>query len=337
MNEGKNPKKHNAICICEEVIAGFEQSTLSLSQIVKKCLRIARLLGDREAEIWFNLELMGYNHYTVGPDDTELFNSVISKSGRSSGNGKYYVESIPDMESMVDIYKKQLETVVYPSGLAEQSSNPNQLFTGLQTTVMHVSFARNEALNYLKSRQPLLNKVSSSIYKWAASTYYSLLFGDIAENIFHEARTIVETELPKLSKDVSQSLVSANDRFLSKNSEEWSQGLTSCRRALRGLADVLYPAQREPSDDGHDLSNDKYENRLIEFVKLSKISREQRDVVEKQIKYIGDRIATLNDLASKGVHSSVEQAEAKLCLIHMYLLFAELLKLNREKDKGAIQ
>ena len=303
-----NQQKQDAICLCEEVINGSEQSTLSLTQIIRKCLRIARFLQNREAEIWFKLELMGYNYYKIGEDDLTLFDSIVAKSGRSTGDGKYYVESVPDMENLADIYKDELKTVVYPSGLSEQNVNPNKIFGGLDVAVMHVSHTRSNARDYLKARIPLLNKIFAEVYEWVVSTYYSLRFSNIAENIFNEARTLVETELPMISKDAAQALITANERLLSANKEEWSQGLTSCRRAMKLLADGLFPPQHEPSKDGHLLTDDKYINRLIEFVKMARISSTQKTVIQKQIDTISERIDTLNQLASKGVHGEVDKS-----------------------------
>lgn len=330
MNLNSNTKKDKAIEVCEEILKGFEYSSLTISQCLQKCLRVARLLEDREVELWFRLELMGYNYYRIEKDDLLLFNSILSRSGRLTEDGKYYPTSLPDLEDNINLCKEQLKTVVLPSSIAEQSANPNRILSGIDTVVINVRETRRQAMASLVQNQPLFNKIAGAIYQWVVNTYNALRFGNISETIFNEARRLVETELKNISPSTIEKLLKANDRFLSDNPEEWSQGLTSCRRALKSFADAVFPSADVTSDNGHVLTDDKYRNRLIEFVKQAKIKDSQKEILEKQLIYLYDRIKSLDDLASKGVHHVVDRSEGRLCMVHIYLLLAELVKIYKD-------
>jgi hypothetical protein len=115
--------------------------------------------------------------------------------------------------------------------------------------------------------------------------------------------------------------------------------LTSCRRVLKTLADLLYPADNTMVEgiDGRSrkMTDDKSISRLVQFATSKATGSASRDVVIAQVKALGERLDALNDLSSKGVHAQVSAAEVDQCLIQTYLAVGDLLRLA-DADSGAL-
>lgn len=112
-------------------------------------------------------------------------------------------------------------------------------------------------------------------------------------------------------------------------SEELSQALTSCRRILKEVVDVVQPVDpvKPKSDDGHDLTDDKYMNRLVEFLKQKVESATFRGALVRSGESLFERYGSTDNLASKGVHAKVMAEEAEFCALHTYLMAGEVLLL----------
>jgi len=113
--------------------------------------------------------------------------------------------------------------------------------------------------------------------------------------------------------------------------------LLCCRRILKSFADSIFPAQADPYDgkDGkkHDLTDDKYINRLHAFVSKTAQSGTFGEVIKARIDYICTPIEAINDQASKGVHANVSRREADSTVLQTYFLLADLTDLVQTSAK----
>ncbi len=115
--------------------------------------------------------------------------------------------------------------------------------------------------------------------------------------------------------------------------EELSQALTSCRRILKAVVDVIQPADpaMAKSNDGHLLTDENYKNRLFEFLKAGIASNSFQSVLIKDGESLYERFGSIDSLTSKGVHARVALDEAEFCALHVYMLAGELLLLAEKR------
>jgi hypothetical protein len=150
--------------------------------------------------------------------------------------------------------------------------------------------------------------------------------------VYDRNRKYVDQRLALLAPQALEQFAAAYRRQAEGDAEARSHALTSCRRVLKTLADVLYPP-REGQIEGIDgrprkLTDDKFVSRLCQYAAERASGSASRDVLVSQIKALGDRLDALNDLSSKGVHADVSGVEVDQCLIQTYLIVGDLLRIE---------
>jgi hypothetical protein len=115
--------------------------------------------------------------------------------------------------------------------------------------------------------------------------------------------------------------------------EELSQSVTSCRRILKAVVDLVQPADPDwpATEDGHPLTEEHYKNRLVEFLKTRVSSATFRSALTKSGETLFERFTAVDSLSSKGVHAQVAFEEAEYCALHTYLLVGEILLIGQDE------
>ncbi|WP_100485020.1 hypothetical protein [Mycobacteroides abscessus] len=125
--------------------------------------------------------------------------------------------------------------------------------------------------------------------------------------------------------------VASQESLSSGTPEDYAHALTSSRRLIKALADALYPARVEEVEgiDGtpRSMSDDRYKNRLTEFVRSHVEGKRHKQVVVQILGDLYGRLNALDGLASKGVHDDVTQAEAELCVVWTYMLAGDIVRI----------
>ena len=113
--------------------------------------------------------------------------------------------------------------------------------------------------------------------------------------------------------------------------ESRSEALTSSRRLLVSVADSVFPARSEPNVDvsgkERDVSQEKYVNRIMAFLEERIASRGSLAILGAELQHLALRLEAVREKASKGVHADVTRSEARLAVIHTYLIVAEIARL----------
>ena len=104
--------------------------------------------------------------------------------------------------------------------------------------------------------------------------------------------------------------------------------LTEVRRALKAAADHFYPPRAEAvvCSDGKErvLGDDRYLNRLSEYLASQISASTARELAAAELALLDTFMRRLNDLASKGVHATVTQAEARQGLVGMFMFLSTI-------------
>ena len=177
-------------------------------------------------------------------------------------------------------------------------------------------------------------RIRTHVAEYLGRVEAQLYFDERVSGIFDAHRAYVDARLQAIAPAAFEQLSAAYKRRAANNAEARAHALTSCRRALKSLADALYPATNETvvGTDGKErkMTDDMFVKRLMQFVgeKAQALGDAERSVLIAQIPYLGKKLDGLIKLASKGVHASTTDAEVDHCIIQTYLTIGDILRLN---------
>lgn len=318
-----------------EILKNFELSEIPTSNIVLKCLRLCRLLGDEDGILLFTFESSGYPKNESGymTSDSWRISQIAGrryfeetdKKGGKTKEEYANTQLIAEIEETIAAQKLRLSAASDPN-ISLSSANPNQMVFAPQGNVSE----RNNAVMSIKKNQSLLQRIRGNLYAYVLQIYNKLSYGNIIEDTFTESRLKVNDRLSNLCPKSIGKFVAVYNNMDSTNPEDWANAVHSCRRILLDLADALYPPRDEPIIvDGRSVKvgSEQYINRLIQFIASKNGSRTYADVVGADLSSIGKRLDSVNEAACKGTHVDVSKDEASRYIIHTYLLISDIISL----------
>jgi hypothetical protein len=317
--------------VAQELLDALESSRTEIDSALMKAKRLDRLMRDRDAQTWLELETIGYpsgfNFKTLG---TCMKYAVTG--GRLTPEGTYYPQSLPQMEAR----RKADESVVQASGTSRSPTPKARDYTekgateALLVTYAKMQIGQKDA--FIQS-QGLFASFKSALHSYATDTYLALEFGDVVQGIFEQAREEVDTFVRAYCPKAAEQLVAMSERLREDLTESRSAALTSCRRLLMTVADALFPAQSMTRVDSkgkeRKVGPDEYKNRLLAFidVKIEAGHDSNLSIVAPEIDHLAARLDAIYEKSCKGVHADVSREEARLVVIQTYLFIAELARL----------
>jgi hypothetical protein len=238
---------------------------------------------------------------------------------------KIAAQSIGEIEVEIAHYTQLGDQAHVPGGL-----HPLDLYYAEQDAKQ----TRYIALVRVKGYKAILERIKSRIHDFLSQTEKQLLYGQIHADIFEQNRQYVDLKLGELCPDALAKFISAYQRMKEDEPESWAQALTSCRRLLKSLTDVLYPAQDKPVI-GHDgkertLTDELYISRLWQYIFEQTSHSASGELLLVEVKDLGDRLDRIYDLACKGVHDEISKVEVNQCVIQTYILIGDLLRISEK-------
>ena len=197
-----------------------------------------------------------------------------------------------------------------------------------------IYYARKESLEIkaqawltMAQLRELLARIRNRIQDHLSRVEKQLLLDEAITTIFDDNRRYIELRLQHVAPEAVDQLVAAYRRRAENDPEARSHALTSCRRAIKTVADTLYPATNIDAigADGtaRRMSDNRYLSRLLQCVFEAGVERSAtRELLEAQVSDLSARLEAINDLASKGVHATVSDFEVNQCVIQTYLASA---------------
>lgn len=342
-------KNSDIILLSETILKEIESTQTNLSGTAAKCLRLARLINDFDALKWFSLELTGYNSKNeeyVPPDEFVLAKrsnrNTISREWKIdryvTGQEKIYIQSIGLLEAGIESAKQQLQVCQDP----DINFHP---VTAYQTAPRGNGIERDRLGRIITDNTGILDRIRTAFYNYVLNIYYQYKFSDVTKDIFEEYKEKVDTLIIKNAPDLAKEFKSMHDNLISENEKDWSNIGTNCRRIMKLLADTFNPPKdgiKEINKNGKviKVTDQDYINRLMIFIEENSISESQSEIVGSQLGYIGDRIDSINNSGSKGVHSSLKLSEARRLTILTYIIAGDILELAQrqpvQKSENAI-
>jgi hypothetical protein len=316
----------------------FETSSLDAS--ARRTLRIAQLRGDA-TEAW----LIRADLRPIGGSD-ELRIIEISSLFRDS-QYEYIIEADSRFR---EIWIKERTPHDIPEPLSEKFK-PGNLLVGSISDLQRQWEYFDVTAQTEKERSPkahlmldqraaitaeIIERIRFRIYSYLCRVEAELNFSATNKDVFEQYRLRVDSVLSNVATDVLTQFTAAYERMMQGDMEARTHALTSCRRIFKSIADRVYPAQPKPALGGaansRDLSDDKYINRLRQFISDSSVGDTFKRSMHASLSDVGTRITKLYDLACKGVHDEVSIDEVEWCVVQTYLIVGEILRLVSAVD-----
>ena len=323
-------KKEKGLLLLEEVIENLENPKFSLFSCIQKLNRIGKLLNEKKLVIWTEIQL-GNTIYTTGLK--ELISAFIrnEKEGNKETQEKLIAitKTVKELgiDVGIDITNEELTAKATDAG--GSFSNIGYIEDKYKDYVK--TKRGNDGTYYTANLSQTLSVVKSLAYKKASFYHKKYAYEHLPESNFEILKNHVEDVLFEIDPELAEQLLLAFKSVSSNSEEEWSQGLTSCRRFFEKLADNLYPPTVEKIN-GRSLSKENYINRLWAYMDANIVSKSNKDLAKKHVDFLGLYLQSTFKLTNKGVHSSLTRVEAIKTVMHIYLVCADLLDFL-DKDK----
>jgi hypothetical protein len=324
--------------VAQELLESLESSQAPIESSLMKGKRLARLMRDTDAQVWLDLETRGY------PDK---FNAAqlgtcqkyASAGGRITSDGKYLTTSLPELEAQT----KSDEALIHALRSSKLPATKAKDFLEKRATeelmLTQISL-QTQQRNAFAKLQGCLASLKSALHNYATDIYLAIELGDLAQDIFEEAREDVDTFVRANCPKAAEQLVAISERLRENMSESRSSALTSCRRLLMTVADSLFPAQSEPWKDSkgklRSVGTEEYKNRLLAYIDTRISSDSSLAILRAEIEHLAARLDAVYEKSCKGVHAEISGEEARLAVIQTYLFIGEIARLSMVTvSKGA--
>jgi hypothetical protein len=292
-----------------ELLEDAELSRISVDSMVLKASRLARLVGDQEAQEWLWYERHNYDDH----DPTALKYLALTERWIDVAGKKAFFAGIAVQEATLDAFKQQLDAVkaFVPSGPYAQMQLNEQRSKIAEITPNITNAAR------------VISAVRAQIQDFATRIYHERLFSHQSESIFQAYQEQLDALLAGTARTAFERLPHAFERLGTGDAESISHALTTCRRVIDSFANAVFPPKSDLVHIGHEsieVGERQVRNRLRAYMheRIGQCSRYDR---------LNKSLGSLYDRVSAGVHADVDAGEARALVLQTYLFLGELLSL----------
>lgn len=325
--------------LARQALDEFESVPLAAS--LRRAERIARLRGDIHYAHLFQLDLRP-NGGSTAWSRTEAYELLKS-------------EEISDVD--VDAWRSQIFEEWIKERVPSRVDEPlkgtfgnGELIGGsIESVIRHSALMERESA---RASQPVkyqmelrrefdlevMERATHRVFTYLCTVERDLSYIGVNADIFERHRRRVESFLSRISPRVLEQFTAAYRRAREDDAESKTHALTTCRRILESVADVVYPPRPEPVVDSsgkpRDVGPENYINRLWMLVADSMSGSTHSKLLLATLQDFGSRIDKVYSLTNKGVHDDVTQAEVDTCVMQTYLLAGEILRIFEGSSKG---
>lgn len=304
----------HVLSLVSTALDDFESA--SVGATIRRALRIARLLGDGPDAYRFSLDLG-----LVTPDSTppDPWGPAVLQSwlhdhqgadptSRSEGGD-------PNRTVIWDVPVDQLTIPEFP--FEERLS-------------WHTKFER---ANRKIQADSVLTVIKNRAFEYLIGRETVLRFSSAGEDIFRRHQARVDKLLLEVAPEILDKVTAAVRRAgESEDREPRAQALTSCRRILVALADLVYPARQGQYVDAagvaYQVGENNYRNRIVAGLDQYLRSTAGASLLAS-LDDVANRVQKLDALSQKGVHAEVSEREMDFCVVQTYLIAGEVLDVYR--------
>jgi hypothetical protein len=307
--------------LLKESLSELESSKGSILSGVQKLSRAAKILENEKVIIWCDIQL-GDLKYTIPLKKylSGLLNKKETKESEESLPAR--VKELKQLNLSMDDHCSLDELNVKAAESGGGYINVGFIEEKYADLVRRKQ--GNDGTYYKNNLSSHLNYIRKAAHDRATLLYNSIAFSDVPQTTFDILKIEVEDKLLDLHPELAEKLMTAFKAVSGNNSEEWSHSLTTCRRFIENLADVLYPATDQVVN-GRGLKQQNYINRIWAYMDSAIESESNRDLAKAHVDLLGNYLQRLFKISNKGVHTELLRLEAVKAVFHTYLLVADIL------------
>jgi hypothetical protein len=318
-----------------------EFESVPLAASLRRAERIARLRGDIHYVYMFQLELRpdGGSATWTRTEAYELLKSeeisgVDVDMWRSQIFDEWIKERVPSKVpepfagafGAGELIGGSIESVIRHAELMER-----ELALGQQGPQVKLQMDLRRGFDL-----EVVERATHRAFTYLCTVERDLSYVGVNADIFERHRRRVESFLAQISPRVLEQFTAAYRRTREDDPESKTHALTTCRRILESVADVVYPPRPEPvADSGgktRKVGAENYVNRLWMFASEAMSGSTQSKLLLATLEDFGARIDAVHSQANKGVHADVAAAEVDTCVMQTYLLAGEILRVFEDSS-----
>jgi hypothetical protein len=323
------------------------ESTNSVSALVRRAHRIAVLRHDYAGQVWLALQLRDWGG-SIKPDSGELYGlytKLIALLGASGGRQEYQKQitkwkaSHEMLSPAGQIHGASVDQIETLLALVEQDTAGTDATRDLSPMDSEGPTdgrdkAQAQLLPMVSSLRSILSKIRVEVHNYLVATEAELEAGRRDSVFFDQVHVRINSLLSRYASDAATKFVAAQERATAGDKESIVHAVTSCRRMIKSLADVLYRANNEEKIgcDGisRKMTGRAYKDRLLQYAQEKVGQHKSGEVLTAVISDLDARLKTLDALAGKGVHGDRSLDDAHTCVLQTYLLAADLLAIAED-------
>jgi hypothetical protein len=325
-------KREEALILAKKLREILLNEDKKVSTLLMGCLTVCRYLAILDENKWIEEELNGYDvskFKNYGEQDKGL------PDYRRVAVIFYDIRNNP-LVGMNTTLSEDLTVHKMPNPVSEFETSQVLTITGGPMLDIANHFCKENNLfpvfkavvhdNYIHA---ILFAIRKRIAQFLDEIILELEYGDISDQIFENVRKQVDSEMVSICPDAINKLQVTYENVISgTSSESWSHVASTCRRIIKDVADVLFPAQSKPiSFEGKEYRVDDgaYINRILTGIKEKSGSGTTFEFTKSMFDYVDAFLRNIQKYASKGDHSKFTKIDASRCLVYTYLLLGDIL------------
>jgi AbiTii len=309
-------KQQEALTLAEDLMADIEFSRTTVDKHVLKAMRLARLLGDDEAQRWLGYEIHGVPATDEGH---EWMTRVRRWTDQDAATG--YWSPTAEMEA----HRNGAQAARDALGGAVSLSGDY-----VTTAMRERSQSIGKYTSSVTAMTKVLAAVDSEIYRYASDVYAELQFSEIQADLFQQSQEKVDAVFAAMAGSALKKIESINERLRRDDAEAVSQAMTTCRRLIDSVADHVFPAKEEPYKIGDQelvVKQNNVLNRINACLHTLGVTGGRADRLRRSLSDIYGRV-------SKAVHDDVDGHEARYLFLTTYVTLGEVLTVGQVRSSS---
>lgn len=250
----------------------------------------------------------------------------LNPTGDIKKSDQVFPYSIYDIEDRIQTIENHRKSLVNTNGMhtldvyyTEHNNAANRMFLNLQ----------------YEQFQNIVKRIRDRVIDYLIETEMQLMQGNTLSRYFENNKEWVVNKLENIDINFNDYIKAIDSHMIKGTPIDYEEALLDIRKVLMLYANAICPPQADPvtCSDGKRrvLTEDKYLNR-ISFVLFEKAGKHTHtELLNQSVEDLVKRIEKVNELSNKGVHNKVTEQEANQCVIIMYIVLGDLIRIGDEE------
>ena len=329
-------RSSSALEIAKKTRKQLSEKSISLISILRECKTICRYLEITEKHKWIDYELNGYssikkltNNETeqkIIPDYRQVYQQLQDEYERPvticDGETTTTYLKYDLVNSISELISSEKHGAVLSASSMIDFLNSKNFKSTLIPNFSPTPIVHNSKIPPSQIAKAL-NGIENRIYEFLDLIILKLEYGQIPENIFEGIRHEVDDEFTKLCPDALEKLLPLYEQLNSDNEIIYSQIAGTCRNIIKDVSDSLYHIHSTNLQipDSKKLNESKFINRILTSIK----NETEKSVFKSMFEYTDNFLHSIQQYASKGVHSEFKKSDAIRCIVYTYMVLGDIL------------